>query len=88
MKPRLKSRVGLLDGSRNQRWRSSVKTTESGGPRGFDAGKKIKGRKRHIVTDTQGNLLSTIVHPGNVQDRFAGGDVVPGPKTSACTPRN
>ena len=30
----------------------SVKTTESGGPRGFDAGKKIKGRKRHIFTDT------------------------------------
>ena len=30
----------------------SVKTTESGGPRGDDAGKKIKGRKRHIVTDT------------------------------------
>ncbi|MFK4532210.1 transposase [Bradyrhizobium ottawaense] len=39
------------------------------GPRGFDAGKKIKGRKRHIVTDTQGNLLSAIVHPANVQDR-------------------
>jgi len=35
----------------------TVKTTESGGPRGFDAGKRIKGRKRHIVTDTQGNLL-------------------------------
>jgi DDE family transposase len=32
----------------------SVKTTESGGPRGYDAGKKIKGRKRHIMTDTQG----------------------------------
>ncbi len=32
----------------------SVKTTESGGPRGYDAGKKIKGRKRHILTDTQG----------------------------------
>ena len=30
----------------------SVKTTESGGPRGDDAGKKIKGRKRHILTDT------------------------------------
>jgi hypothetical protein len=29
----------------------SVKTTESGGPRGYDAAKKIKGRKRHIVTD-------------------------------------
>ncbi len=32
----------------------SVKTTESGGPRGYDAGKKTKGRKRHIVTDTDG----------------------------------
>jgi transposase len=47
----------------------SVKTTESGGPRGYDAGKKIKGRKRHIVTDTQGNLLGLIVHPADVQDR-------------------
>ena len=35
----------------------SEKTTESGGPRGYDAGKKIKRRKRHIVTDTEGNLL-------------------------------
>ena len=33
----------------------SVKTTESGGPRGYDAGKKVKGRKRHIVTDTTGS---------------------------------
>lgn len=32
----------------------SVKATESGGPRGYDAGKKIKGRKRHILTDTAG----------------------------------
>lgn len=47
----------------------SVKTTEAGGPRGFDAGKKIKGRKRHIVTDTAGNMLSTIVHEANIQDR-------------------
>jgi transposase len=47
----------------------SVKTTESGGPRGFDAGKKIKGRKRHIVTDTQGNLLGLVVHEAGVQDR-------------------
>jgi hypothetical protein len=31
----------------------SVKTTESGGPRGFDAGMRIKGRKRHIVTDSR-----------------------------------
>ena len=47
----------------------SVKTAESGGPRGFDAGKKIKGRKRHIVTDTAGNMLDAIVHEASVQDR-------------------
>jgi transposase len=47
----------------------SVKTTESGGPRGFDAGKKIKGRKRHIVTDTQGNLVGLVVHEADIQDR-------------------
>ena len=47
----------------------TVKTTESGGPCGFDAGKKIKGRKRHIVTDTQGSLLAGQVHPANIQDR-------------------
>lgn len=47
----------------------SVKTTESGGVRGYDAGKKIKGRKRHIITDTQGNLLSVDVHSAGIQDR-------------------
>jgi putative transposase len=47
----------------------SVKTTESGGPRGFDAGKKVKGRKRHIVTDTQENLVGLVVHEADVQDR-------------------
>ena len=47
----------------------SVKTTESGGPRGYDAGKKIKGRKRHIVTDTQGHLVGLQVHPADIQDR-------------------
>jgi putative transposase len=46
----------------------SVKTTESGGPRGFDAAKKIKGRKRHIVTDTQGFPLAVVVHAANIQD--------------------
>lgn len=46
----------------------SVKTTESGGPRGFDAAKKVKGRKRHIVTDTEGSLLGAMVRPANVQD--------------------
>lgn len=47
----------------------SVKTTEAGGPRGFDAGKKIKGRKRHIITDTSGRLVGAIVHGAEVQDR-------------------
>lgn len=49
----------------------SVKTMESGGPRGFDAAKRIKGRKRHIVTDTQGSLLALQVHTANVQDSHA-----------------
>ena len=47
----------------------SVKTTEAGGPRGYDAGKKVKGRKRHIATDTIGLLVAAIVHPADVQDR-------------------
>jgi putative transposase len=46
----------------------SVKTTESGGPRGFDAAKRIKGRKRHIVTDTEGALLALRASTANVQD--------------------
>jgi len=47
----------------------SVKTTEAGGPRGFDAAKKIKGRKRHILTDTTGLLVGAEVHPADIQDR-------------------
>jgi len=47
----------------------SVKTTESGGPRGYDAGKKIKGRKRHAMVDTDGRVLELLVHPAWVQDR-------------------
>jgi transposase len=47
----------------------SVKTTESGGVRGYDAGKKIKGRKRHILTDTCGYLVHAVVHSADIQDR-------------------
>ena len=47
----------------------SVKTTESGGERGFDAGKKINGRKRHVITDTLGLMVGLIVHAADVQDR-------------------
>jgi putative transposase len=54
----------------------SVKTTEAGGPRGFDAGKKIKGRKRHIITDTIGHLVGAIVHHAGIQDRDGAPDVL------------
>ena len=47
----------------------SVKTTEQGGPRGYDGGKKVNGRKRHLLVDTLGLLLNVVVHPANVQDR-------------------
>jgi transposase len=46
----------------------SAATTQAGGPRGFDPGKRVHGRKRHIVTDTNGLLLAVHVHPANVQD--------------------
>lgn len=63
----------------------SVKTTESGGPRGYDAGKKVKGRKRHIVTDTDGNLLAARVHTADVQDRDGAVGVIGDAKDSFPT---
>ena len=39
------------------------------GPRGYDAGKKVTGRKRHIIVDTIGMLLTVVVHPADMQDR-------------------
>jgi putative transposase len=47
----------------------STKTTETPGKRGYDAGKKVKGCKRHIVVDTLGLLLLVVVHAANIQDR-------------------
>jgi transposase len=47
----------------------SVRTTEAGGPRGYDAGKKIKGRKRHAMVDTDGRPMLLRAHPADVQDR-------------------
>ena len=54
----------------------SVKTTESGGVRGYDAGKKVTGRKRHILTDTLGLLLVILVHGADIQDRDGAPDVL------------
>ena len=54
----------------------SVKSAEKGGhcvdPNGYDAGKKIKGKKRHILVDTLGLLLHAVVHPADIQDRDGG----------------
>lgn len=47
----------------------SVKTTETPGERGYDAGKKVNGRKRHILVDTIGLLLMVVVHVADIQDR-------------------
>jgi len=47
----------------------SVKTTEQGGERGYDGGKKINGRKRHLLVDTNGLILDVLVHPANLTDR-------------------
>lgn len=54
--------AGILDSQ-------SVKTTETPGPRGYDAGKKVNGRKRHILVDTLGLLLMVVVHVASLQDR-------------------
>jgi len=47
----------------------SVKTTEVGGEHGFDGGKKVNGRKRHILVDTMGNLLKVLAHAANIGER-------------------
>ena len=54
----------------------SVKTSPQGGPKGFDAGKKVKGRKRHILVDTLGLLLVVAIQPANIQDRDGAAPVV------------
>jgi putative transposase len=50
----------------------SVKTTESGGPRGYDGGKKVSGRKRQILVDTEGTILKVKVHPADLHDKVGG----------------
>ena len=49
----------------------SVKSTECSEERGYDAGKKVNGRKRHVLVDTLGLVLLVLVLPANLQDRDA-----------------
>jgi putative transposase len=54
--------AGILDSQ-------SAKGTRTSGSKGYDAGKKVKGTKRHLLVDTLGLLLCVAVHPANIQDR-------------------
>jgi Transposase DDE domain len=47
----------------------TAKTTEKGGIRGFDGGKKISGRKRHLLVDSTGLVSAVVVHEANIADR-------------------
>lgn len=70
----LREFVRLLEGRKRQPTAAiidsqSIKSTECSDERGYDAGKKINGRKRHILVDTMGLILMVMVLPANIQDR-------------------
>ena len=74
-------RAGVMDSQ-------GVKTTGNGGISGDDAGKGIKGRKRHIMTDTCGHPVALCVHAANIQDRDAAVGVFQGLRRDAPEPRH
>jgi putative transposase len=68
--------LGILDSQ-------TVKATEAGGERGYDGGKKMNGRKRHILVDTLGLLLVLVVHAANIQDYEGARQVLPQAQTQS-----
>jgi putative transposase len=64
----------------------SVKTTGVGGERGYDGVKKVKGRKRHLLVDTQGWVRRCKVHPADVLDRDGVMQLLPPERTKAASP--
>jgi putative transposase len=62
----------------------TVKATRTTGTRGYDAGKKINGRKRHILVDTLGLLVFVVVHVGSLQDRDGAKLVLQGAATKSA----
>src|ERR1700739_3442276 len=65
----------------------SVKTTGVGGVRGYDGAKQIKGRKRHVLVDTQGLVLKCKVHAASAMDRDGGALLLPPPEPKTQLPR-
>ena len=57
-------------------WTASVKTIEAGGPRGYDAGRKVLGRKRHAMVYTDGRALKLHAHPASEQDHDGAGPLL------------
>ncbi|MFI5300996.1 MAG: IS5 family transposase [Polyangiales bacterium] len=77
----LRARVRVAEGRKEEPTAAildsqSVKSTDVGGPCGFDAGKKVKGRKRHLLVDMLGLLLVVLITPASVQDRDGGATVL------------
>ncbi len=64
----------------------SVKTTGAGGERGFDSGKQIKGRKRHLLVDTEGLVLRACVHSAAIMDRDGVKLLLPHAAAPRCCP--